>query len=499
MFDAAPITREQGGTEETGVASWSLRDWLYVSALASQRKAWETNPELVTSEATGQKPKAGVFLYDGAGLAPQEVFDIKAGEAFFCTSSLVRPFVKQPGSLIGKIRNIVISLINQKTSASSPFAALEFACSHSEWGKNVVVFGTDRSTIVDVIAGQQKAKGSGYSKEWLQFAAPIAEWVNKTAVDFGITDPDELRVLAGLKLTQEKLRAADDFLDTNLPGHERNVVGAFVSSARQQLYRVKKDSDLMAIFRGEVDSLPIPSELADKMKCTNHKALGCGCCDARANPYDVFGGDIRYSNSIAVLVPKYGEDSKDHPTWANITSSVEQGIPHVFILGHKDCGGVKALVEIYRRGWMMRLVNSLRGRGPGKNVARWLMQGKDVVKEALDFAKDRNMTADQLNLLAAFRIKIQSGRNVAEYAEKQGKETQVSVYFLEIGSRNIMQLPLNQTMEESYQWVMDPSQRQYLLNTPKEDLEGYAADPRRPSSANDNTAGKKNHKWVLAA
>lgn len=78
-------------------------------------------------------------------------------------------------------------------------------------------------------------------------------------------------------------------------------------------------------------------------------ALVIGCCDSRVHPalvMDTDPGDIFVVRNIANLVPPYLDDGKTHGTSAAIEFAVRHlHVRHVIIMGHSQCGGIRALMD----------------------------------------------------------------------------------------------------------------------------------------------------------
>lgn len=78
------------------------------------------------------------------------------------------------------------------------------------------------------------------------------------------------------------------------------------------------------------------------------KAIVLYCSDSRSNSSDLFStqpGEIFSNSTVATLVPPQGH-YEGSATWAAIEYSVEHlHVPAIFLLGHTQCGGIKALVE----------------------------------------------------------------------------------------------------------------------------------------------------------
>ena len=72
------------------------------------------------------------------------------------------------------------------------------------------------------------------------------------------------------------------------------------------------------------------------------------CCDSRLDPQMIFAaapGDLLVVRNIANLVPPYQPDAVHHGTSAALEFGVcRLGVEQVVILGHSQCGGVRALL-----------------------------------------------------------------------------------------------------------------------------------------------------------
>jgi carbonic anhydrase len=71
-----------------------------------------------------------------------------------------------------------------------------------------------------------------------------------------------------------------------------------------------------------------------------------GCCDSRVSPeviFDAGPGELFVVRNVANLVPPYAPDGKAH----GVSAALEFGVTalkvkHIVVLGHAQCGGVKA-------------------------------------------------------------------------------------------------------------------------------------------------------------
>jgi carbonic anhydrase len=74
-----------------------------------------------------------------------------------------------------------------------------------------------------------------------------------------------------------------------------------------------------------------------------------GCCDSRVSPeviFDARPGELFVVRNVANIVPPYAPDQRAH----GVSAALEFGIgalkiKHIVVLGHAQCGGVKAFVE----------------------------------------------------------------------------------------------------------------------------------------------------------
>jgi carbonic anhydrase len=74
-----------------------------------------------------------------------------------------------------------------------------------------------------------------------------------------------------------------------------------------------------------------------------------GCCDSRCSPEVIFNarpGELFVVRNIANLVPPYAPDTQAH----GVSAALEFGVvalrvKHIVVLGHAQCGGIKAFAE----------------------------------------------------------------------------------------------------------------------------------------------------------
>ena len=79
------------------------------------------------------------------------------------------------------------------------------------------------------------------------------------------------------------------------------------------------------------------------------EALVVACSDSRVDPQTIFGagpGELFVVRNVAALVPPYRPDAGYHGTSAALEYGIRVlGITRIVVLGHAQCGGVKAMVE----------------------------------------------------------------------------------------------------------------------------------------------------------
>jgi carbonic anhydrase len=79
------------------------------------------------------------------------------------------------------------------------------------------------------------------------------------------------------------------------------------------------------------------------------RVMVIGCCDSRVSPDVIFGagpGELFVARNVANLAPPYGPDAHHHGTSAALEYAVMGlRVEHVVVMGHAQCGGVRAFVE----------------------------------------------------------------------------------------------------------------------------------------------------------
>jgi carbonic anhydrase len=94
-----------------------------------------------------------------------------------------------------------------------------------------------------------------------------------------------------------------------------------------------------------------------------------GCCDSRVPPeviFDVGPGEMFVVRNVANLAPPYKPNDDYHGTSAAIEFAVMGlKVKHIVVMGHAQCGGVKAFTEMEADPYMRPLA-------PGDFIGRWI-------------------------------------------------------------------------------------------------------------------------------
>lgn len=89
------------------------------------------------------------------------------------------------------------------------------------------------------------------------------------------------------------------------------------------------------------------------------------CCDSRVTPEGIFNvgpGELFVVRNVANLVPPYEDTEGQHGTSAAIEFAVNSlKVKHIVVLGHGQCGGVKAFRE-----------NANEPMATGQFIGRWI-------------------------------------------------------------------------------------------------------------------------------
>ena len=106
------------------------------------------------------------------------------------------------------------------------------------------------------------------------------------------------------------------------------------------------------------------------------EAMVIACSDSRVDPQTMFGavpGELFVVRNVAALVPPYSPDPGHHGTSAALEFGVRVlKIPRLVVLGHGQCGGVKAMAY-----------------GPPPQAQDFIASWVEIGKPALDAAGDK--------------------------------------------------------------------------------------------------------------
>lgn len=99
-----------------------------------------------------------------------------------------------------------------------------------------------------------------------------------------------------------------------------------------------------------------------------------GCCDSRVSPeviFDAGPGELFVVRNVANLVPPYAPDGEAHGVSAALEFAVQVlHVKHIVVLGHAQCGGVKALVQ------------DSAPLSPGDFIGKWMSILEPTMEEA---------------------------------------------------------------------------------------------------------------------
>ncbi len=138
---------------------------------------------------------------------------------------------------------------------------------------------------------------------------------------------------------------------------------------------------------------------ADLAKGQAPWAMVISCCDSRVMSTQMFGaeqGEIFLHRNIANLVPKFQADGGAHGTSAAIEYAVTAlKVPHLIVMGHSACGGVKGCHDM------------CRGDAPALEektsfVGRWM----DALRPGYDLVKDIEDEATRVSTLERVGVKV---------------------------------------------------------------------------------------------
>lgn len=123
-------------------------------------------------------------------------------------------------------------------------------------------------------------------------------------------------------------------------------------------------------------------------------AMVISCCDSRVSATTLFGadpGDFFTHRSIANLVPPYATGEKYHGTAAAVEYAVTiLKVPHLIVLGHSQCGGVKGCLD-------MCAGKAPALEAPDSFVGRWmdLLKPKYPEVESIEDAEEQALAFER--------------------------------------------------------------------------------------------------------
>ena len=118
------------------------------------------------------------------------------------------------------------------------------------------------------------------------------------------------------------------------------------------------------------------------------KTLMVACCDSRVDPAiltDCDPGDLFTVRNVANLVPPCEEDNHHHGTSSALEFAVNAlEVENIIVMGHANCGGIKALWEN-------------EGQGDSQFIHRWV----SIAEEAKQWVKSHHQHDSDVEQLKA--------------------------------------------------------------------------------------------------
>ena len=133
------------------------------------------------------------------------------------------------------------------------------------------------------------------------------------------------------------------------------------------------------------------------------------CCDSRVDPATVFDtvpGQVFALRNVANLVPPYEIGGGLH----GVSAAIEFGVlglevRHIVVLGHAQCGGIKA---------------SLESAGLGNSAHSFIDGWVDIIRDARDHVIKQKLADPQKELeLQAIKVSLENLRTFPFIAEKE--------------------------------------------------------------------------------
>ena len=154
------------------------------------------------------------------------------------------------------------------------------------------------------------------------------------------------------------------------------------------------------------------------------ETLVIACSDSRVDPQTVFGagpGELFVARNVAGLVPPYQPDAKYHGTSAALEFGVRfLKVANVVVLGHAQCGGVRAMVDgapiegsDFIKAWMGIAEPALKTEAMCTHEETYTLCEKEVVRlslaNLLTFPWIKEAKAAGKLRLHGFRFDIRTG------------------------------------------------------------------------------------------
>lgn len=136
----------------------------------------------------------------------------------------------------------------------------------------------------------------------------------------------------------------------------------------------------------------------------NPRVLVICCCDSRVNPAlitEADPGDLFLIRNVANLIPPYAPDVGHHGTSAALELAVTMlEVEHVVVMGHSNCGGVKALIDF-----------EVSGKQQGVFLPQWMsiarqachglrLEKEEISEEILQEVEQRAIQISLNNLMS---------------------------------------------------------------------------------------------------
>ena len=139
----------------------------------------------------------------------------------------------------------------------------------------------------------------------------------------------------------------------------------------------------------------------------NPKALVIACCDSRVDPaliLDCNPGDLFVVRNVANIVPPYSRER----TYASTSAALEFGIlslniPHIIVLGHSRCAGIKAALDKAKS----------TDTNENSSIDQWMSNAKTAAEETLE--QNPQLSVDEQLCICSRKSLIKSVSNLKSY------------------------------------------------------------------------------------